>query len=123
MFLRPNKPGLSIEERQIKMLLKSGNKKIKAKEQLDFTAYFTYEFYPCSPECKNAQLIGTSILERLETENIHLAEAFRQVVELNAIRILNPCLDSEENHILKRVTRRLSKHIKRLLHKPNEETM
>lgn len=98
--------GLSIEDSLCKMIIEDCEKKNNANSQagvIEFfiTPYFTLEFYPCSPQCTKAKLIGDSILDKFNRIEPKLAKAFNLALGLNLNRILNPNLNLEENLLLR----------------------
>jgi hypothetical protein len=80
---------------QLIALAKNGKDNSEYKRfSLAGTVFFTFEFYPCSPYCKNAAKIDEKISTTFKKEDKRLLEAYKYVKAMNILRTLNKGLDS-----------------------------
>lgn len=105
--IKTRKGNKEIEAESSKMLKKilveekndAKNKSKKTREkEMDipeevYPNYFSYEFYPCSPQCKEARKIGENIKKKFNEEDKVLGEAFHILTNFNSKKVLNPVID------------------------------
>ena len=100
------KKGDSIEYKTLEKIYNLYNKDSKLKSgklhfKFDPIGYFSFEFYPCPPNCKEAKRIGKEIVEEFNKVDKKLAYSFELIFSLNINRILNPEMDIEQSQLLR----------------------
>ncbi len=87
---------------------------MKNKNKAKLPVFFTFEFYPCKVDCKNAMKVGEKV-ERAVIDNTFLTQAWFMMLQMNVDRIVNPQIN--HNQLLDKLNKEL--YVVFRQHKPN----